>query len=96
MHCAKERQRLLDEIAGIVRQEVFLLVGWMVQQQEVPPLQEVEAHALIFLGLDLLHGAVNLVDSGYQAEGLPCAWGAEEFERYQGKSVPPLLRPLNV
>lgn len=101
MYCTtEERQRLQDEIAGIVRQEVSLFVDWMVQREGVPPLEEIEEQVrdLVFrLGLDLLQGAINLVGSGYQAEGPRCECGAAmEFERYQGKSVLTLFGPLTV
>lgn len=101
MYCTtKERQQLQDEITGVVRQEVSRLVDWMVQREEVPTLEEVEEQvlALVFrLGLDLLQGAINLIGSGYQAEGAQCECGAEmEFERYQAKSVLTLFGPLSV
>ncbi|MGB9723431.1 MAG: hypothetical protein ACPL7G_06000, partial [Chloroflexia bacterium] len=66
----------------------------------VPPLEEMEERVrdLVFrLGRDLLQGAVNLIGSGYQAEGPQCECGAEmEFERYQTKSVLTLFGPLSV
>lgn len=101
MYCTtEEREQLQNEIAAIVRQEVSLLMDWMVQEEGAPPLEEIEeqVHRLILrVGLDLLQGVVNLVGSGYQPEGLSCECGAEmEFERYQSKGVVTLFGPLTV